>query len=187
MTARRETYHRDMLIGHDEDGRPIIVTVSIHDRPGDLPGDCLSISGQVGQGIGCVAAGQMLDYLSADLARPIIAPADLAALRAIWGRWHLNDLRAGCAHQRAEGWRERPIDPTKPTRAYGRHCPGQRGDSWNMLTWVTRAEHPEGLLSHPCPVCGYKYGSAWLYEELPADVRATLVAIGARLPELAPR
>ncbi len=27
-----------------------------------------------------------------------------------------------------------------------------------------------GILSKPCPVCGYKYGSAWLFEEIPADV-----------------
>ncbi|KKK83807.1 hypothetical protein LCGC14_2789720, partial [marine sediment metagenome] len=40
----------------------------------------------------------------------------------------------------------------------------------NMLTWITRKEHPFGLLSYPCPVCGYKYGSAWLYEPLPQDV-----------------
>jgi hypothetical protein len=36
--------------------------------------------------------------------------------------------------------------------------------------WVTPDEHPAGLLGKPCPVCGYKYGSAWLYEPLPADV-----------------
>ena len=33
-----------------------------------------------------------------------------------------------------------------------------------------RSEHPEGLLSKPCPTCGYPYGSAWLYDPLPPDV-----------------
>jgi len=47
-------------------------------------------------------------------------------LLSIWNAWHLNDLRAGCEHQRAEG-----------------------------------------VLLKPCPVCGYKYGSAWLYEPVP--------------------
>jgi len=36
--------------------------------------------------------------------------------------------------------------------------------------WVTEKEHPAGLLSKPCPTCGYKYGSAWLKEDVPADV-----------------
>lgn len=82
---------------------------------------------------------------------------------------HLNDMHAGCEHQRAEGWDKRPIDPSKPLNTYGKHFPGQKSDSWNMLGWVTRKEHPEGLLSHPCPTCGYKYGSAWKRAELPAE------------------
>lgn len=31
-------------------------------------------------------------------------------------------------------------------------------------------QHPEGLLCKPCEVCGYEYGSAWLYEAVPEDV-----------------
>ena len=31
-------------------------------------------------------------------------------------------------------------------------------------------EHPDGLLTKPCPVCGYEYGSAWKYKELPEEV-----------------
>jgi hypothetical protein len=30
--------------------------------------------------------------------------ASIARLRDIWARWHLNDMRAGCEHQRAAGW-----------------------------------------------------------------------------------
>ncbi len=97
-------------------------------------------------------------------------PALVAKLAETWERWHLNDMRAGCEHQRAEGWDKRPIDPSKPTHTYGKHFAEQRYDSWNMLVWVSRKEHPEGLLSEPCPTCSYKYGSAWLFEEIPADV-----------------
>lgn len=88
----------------------------------------------------------------------------------IWERWHLNDMKAGCFHQRNAEWDKKPIDPSKPLNAYGKHFEGQRTDSWNMLTWVTRAEHPQGLLSFPCPVCGYKYGSKWLKESVPDGV-----------------
>ncbi len=92
--------------------------------------------------------------------------------------WHLNDMKPGCEHQEALGWGKRPIDPAKPTSAYGKHFPGQRQDSWNMLAWVTRNEHPEGLLSHPCPTCGYKYGSAWLKRELPSEIVALAESVG---------
>lgn len=30
--------------------------------------------------------------------------------------------------------------------------------------------HPDGLLGKPCPICGYKYGSAWQFEEVPESV-----------------
>lgn len=96
--------------------------------------------------------------------------AKISRLFDLWDRWHLNGMRAGCAHQKAEGWEKRPIDQSKPTTAYGKHFPGQVSDSWNMLTWVTPKEHPEGLLTKPCPVCGYRYGSEWLYENIPTDV-----------------
>jgi hypothetical protein len=36
--------------------------------------------------------------------------------------------------------------------------------------WLTQEEHPDGVLCKPCPVCGYKYGTAWRFEEVPAEV-----------------
>lgn len=38
------------------------------------------------------------------------------------------------------------------------------------LGWLTQAEHPRGIMSKPCEVCGYKYGSAWKKRAVPADV-----------------
>jgi len=101
-------------------------------------------------------------------------PAMLRAFNGIWKAWHLNDMKAGCEHQRAERWDERPIDPSKPLDSYGTHFEGQRHASWNMLAWIPRKDHPEGLLGHPCPVCGYKYGTAWMREEVPIDALAML-------------
>ena len=37
------------------------------------------------------------------------------------------------------------------------------------LGWLREDEHPEGILSRACPVCGYKYGSSWVYFPIPAD------------------
>lgn len=37
------------------------------------------------------------------------------------------------------------------------------------LGWLKQGKHPEGILSKPCPICGYKYGSAWLYMPIPEE------------------
>lgn len=108
---------------------------------------------------------------------PDWTPCRARRFHQIWRDWHLNDMRAGCEHQRADGWHKRSIDTTKPLNTYGIHFAGQRQPSWNMLGWITREEHPEGLLSHPCPVCGYRYGSAWQREAVPKDVLAFLRAL----------
>lgn len=43
--------------------------------------------------------------------------------------------------------------------------------------WVRPSEHPRGLLCKPCEVCGYEYGSKWLFEEVPVDVLDYLEAL----------
>lgn len=141
----------------------------------DFANGKLSISGVEGprkNGDAYGSCGQIVIHLQAAAITP--APGWTVELISrffdAWRRWHLNDMRAGCEHQRAEKWDKRPIDPAKPLRTYGKHYPGQHSASWNMLTWITRAKHPEGLLSQPCPTCGYKYGSAWLHEEVPTAV-----------------
>ena len=94
-------------------------------------------------------------------------------LFALWRAWHLNDMRAGCEHQRAEGWDKRPIDPDKPSNTYGKHFEGQCHDSWNLLGWVRPDEHPDGLLTRPCD----EYGTKWLTEEVPSEVLDELAAM----------
>lgn len=47
------------------------------------------------------------------------------------------------------------------------------------LGWLHPEEHPDGILTKPCPVCGYKYGTSWLTEEVPEDVLSWL----SELPE----
>ena len=130
-----------------------------------------------------------------------------------WDRWHLNDMRAGCEHQRSldttrkvevvtykltsEALRFREQTLKEAARAAlageGFHpTPQARAlaaiDDWfkdihqapdadsplsgcyevakreqKAVGWVTQEEHPDGMLSRPCPTCGYKYGSAWLH------------------------
>jgi len=148
---------------------------------------------------------------------------DADHLWAIWDRWHLNDMRPGCEHQRNDpnwdihqkvtvhkyGWTKAfyqmrrqaekgemdleayqeyqeqaaivrdatlglnsPKHPGDPivADALARGLIEEKGTETKIANWVDYREHPEGLLSKPCPVCGYAYGSAWLFEEVPAHV-----------------
>jgi len=110
-------------------------------------GDVLSIRADIRASGHCVGGGQTLDTVRAVAERgTLTAPftrETIQKLLAIWDRWHLNDMRPGCPHQRALGW-------------------------------VSYDEHP----NEPCPECGYRYGSDWLYEALPPEIRAFLEELG---------
>lgn len=191
MTSRAE-----VLIGRMPQGRHVLLEIEMSDNR-------LSICGTIGHPASLRVGngdsmGQNADTIRAALDSGELKPAapwtraEIGRVLDIWDRWHLNDMRAGCEHQRAgvaayDGdpdagtpWDQRPIDPDKPTNAYGLHFPAQRQSSWNMLGWIRPAEHPHGLLARPCPVCGYGYGTAWRSETIPADVRAELHALLSR-------
>lgn len=36
--------------------------------------------------------------------------------------------------------------------------------------WISYKDNKIGLLGKPCPICGYKYGTAWKLEDVPQDV-----------------
>lgn len=99
--------------------------------------DILSLHGVIGPMISgnCRgSAGQCQDEIRKGVPKAPWTKEMVDKLCDIWDRWHLNDMRAGCEHQRALGW---------------------KGESY---------------IGKPCPVCGYKYGTAWLKEEVPSDV-----------------
>lgn len=143
-----------------------------------------------------------------------------AKFREVWSRWHLNNMRAGCEHQRgidttrkvevvsygltteAYRIREKAIERAAKAQASGTSADltdTERAlillDEWfkyehnppdadsplsgcyevkkreqKAIGWTCSTEHPDGLLTKPCEVCGYKYGSAWHKEELPQEV-----------------
>lgn len=170
-------------------GRFVDVFVNIKYRPKDGPQEikpgvkpdkmCLSITGVEGpkkNGDAWGSCGQLTKPEIKTFA-PGWDQESIDRLWKIWDAWHLNDMRPGCEHQRAEGWDKRPIDPDKPLDTYGKHYDGQEMDSWNMLAWIPHDKHPEGLLSKPCPKCGYAYGSQWLFEPVPVDVVDWLKAL----------
>lgn len=139
---------RHVLIGRytDQRGQHLTHNVNVrvelkekephHENPADRK-PVISISGDCnGHG------GQCQDEMRRLLDRITWAPGwshDRALqLLDIWDRWHLNDMQAGCEHQRADGWDKASKD----------------------------------MIGNACPTCGYKYGSAWLYEQPPPEVLA---------------
>jgi hypothetical protein len=148
-----------------------------------------------------------------------------------WNDWHLNDMRAGCEHQRAEKWGQKRLEvctwrlkdevtkaqreikeramaaaaagtpfQTEVQEAFLLRLPWEvkapregfqdagfydiKSAEVKTAGWVYEKEHPEGQLSKPCPVCGYKYGNAWKREEVPAEILEFLEALPSadRLP-----
>ena len=83
----------------------------------------------------------------------------------IWNRWHLNDMRSECVHQRELGW------------TYENHH-----GVWEVEFVENNVidEYDTGVVEErwrfnqykgePCPVCGYNIGSAWLKEAVPPEV-----------------
>lgn len=49
--------------------------------------------------------------------------------------------------------------------------------SFKLSGQLSHDEHPAGILGKPCQACGYKYGTAWRKEEVPAEVVAELLRV----------
>lgn len=194
----------------------------------------LSICGVVGpmsNGNCKGSAGQCVDEIRKGKPTDGWTPEMLKKLCDIWDRWHLNDMRPYCQHQKELGWDKLAgeeitqyhyrltSDALKQKQAaekaaleslkkgetftpsdeqaffasleYGldifrdpdeKLAPyyepkkalfsGDRGPTETKTRgWVRFDEESDlGILCKPCPVCGYKYGTSWLKEEVPQDV-----------------
>lgn len=68
--------------------------------------------------------------------------------------------------------------PENMAKYYEPKKPLYAGDTGHTETkacgWLNESEHPEGILSKACPVCGYKYGTSWVYFPIPADDEAII-------------
>jgi len=124
-------------------------------------GDCHGGCGQIKK--------EVKKLLDDPLGKLLVPKEKIQRIVDIWENYHLNDMQAGCEHQRQLGWDKIPIDPAKPLDAYGKYYPNQEGATWNMMVWVTPEEFPGGLLTAECPVCGYRYGTKWLRKEVPQE------------------
>lgn len=76
---------------------------------------------------------------------------------AVWRKWHLNHMKAGTPAQEAYLEAHKNEFPGYPTSHYD---------------WATELLNAAGLN----PDNGYKYGTAWLKVELPADIVAEVMS-----------
>ncbi len=177
---------RTLYLGNTDDGAVFaFITLATKDPAGNPIGPAddpmppkhgharLTISYVVGPTAGGNARGGTGTGVANDLTWTKYAPgwdaAKVAALAAIAGRWHLNDVTAGSPAQE-EYMRQHPrqFEVTYPTSHYENACK-QLGSL-----------NPDRSMDPP-----YAYGSAWLYEELPAEVVTTLMGLpngGGRRP-----
>lgn len=62
----------------------------------------------------------------------------------------------------------------KPGRGHIRAMGSVHCGKWGA---PIREDCREDMLGRPCPECGYRYGSAWLYESLPEEVIAFVTSL----------
>lgn len=159
--------------------------------------------------------GQCIDTIYNDFKGQIQNRKTYEEIMALWEKWHLNDMNAGCKHQRALKWGTKKLSISKLVRKYegvGQEIsriedsamktlkevgsvniseserkllnleywltvPTEEASKYSKYYkventeektsgWVSEDEHPQGVLSKACPECGYKYGSAWVYEPI---------------------
>jgi hypothetical protein len=106
-------------------------------------------------------------------------------------KWHLNDMNPGCIHQREMDWHScqgyHNTDKNEVCEHNPKKFPRYPIMNNGQLEYYDWQKKPVDLkkkeyFSHqqkfcwkdavniPCPTCGYKYGTQWLYEALPQEV-----------------
>jgi hypothetical protein len=103
--ARRVSFAVEVKIGtmkgYSRAPLPVFVEVELREAQG---GTELGMSGHVGaQSFGQIQ-GSIRDGMARGDFTPYLPEETIAGMLAIWERWHLNGMQAGCAHQRDMGW-----------------------------------------------------------------------------------
>lgn len=151
---------RRVRIDLDVDVRPMQrvapeLTIDLQPLPADATELSISACVYFGRRSDCDMAGQCIgDVRRLSATHPMAA--EIAELCEIWKRWHLGGMNAGTRTQREALEDMEPA--VYPESHYDKAC---------------KHLESKGLLVDG----GYKYGSAWLSEPLPADVAADVVTI----------
>lgn len=187
----------------------------------------LSLHGVIGpvRGGNCYGScGQCNEEISKGVPTEDWTKEMLQKLCDIWDKWHLNNMRAYCQHQKELGWREqarenitlyryrlvnearerksdaekaalkalqngKTFTPSEEQVFYATMADSVEQyeelnspyyEPWKGVVykptetkargWVRYDETDKGILCKPCPVCGYKYGTSWLKEDVPQEI-----------------
>lgn len=139
-------------------------------------GEVLSICGNVWRPnkTDIVAGGQCQDTIRDALNHGRLELAEgqtrneIYKLLDIWDTWHLNGMNAACSHQRVV---IKEMEETHGKKFF-------YADNYDEIVKLP--------FFAKCPDCGYRYGSAWLYEPLPADVTEFITGFIAGPPAPSP-
>lgn len=142
------------------DGQDIFIKIEFSNKKLSISGTCKNSSGQIDSDL-----RKDLDKIKFKQPFGFWTKEKLNKLLRIWEEYHLNDLEPACEHQRELKWKDIRIDPAELPSSIA-----NRDEKGILASWVYEKDHPKGFLCKPCPTCGYKYGSAWLTREVPADV-----------------
>ena len=135
----------------------VTVEVELREKDGEKEfSACGNIWNRLHTGI--ISGGQNLDEISKT---PVGHNKTFKEIYRLWKLYHLNGMHPECKHQAELGWREIAAKRVE-VEEYGRK-------TTKLLGWLYPNEHPDGILTKECPVCGYKYGTKWNYFEIPAD------------------
>ncbi len=138
----------------------------------------ISISGVLTQRGREIEAGQCLEAVRG-VRHLTVTPGVRARILELWTRWHLNGMRAGCAHQ-PNTWHCTAAEHAEPV-----------ANGWDLFA-SSGLRYPKSGID--CVACGrarwdeptdacravmppYRYGTAWLYEPIPAGTVAELRAL----------
>lgn len=131
-------------------------------------GNCLGSAGQIIMGFKEYdnRGYETLDDIKPEMLNEGWNKENLKQFFDIWDKWHLNDMRSACEHQRALGWTYEDhhgmfVDVSRKVIVIDEFDDGTANDP------IQKFDQFKG---HLCPTCGYSIGSAWLHEELPEDV-----------------
>ncbi len=160
--------HGDVLVARSREDGPVYVSVRVETRDDRVR---LSITGHT-----ACSAGQCVDILRSEVEpAPGLTVDDLRELADVWDRWHLNYMQTGCEHQRKiAGKMGKHTGEVFTTANASREVDAagiaRLADRYDRKTDGKQASRARVV----CQVCSHSYGSAWLYEEVPASVLAFL-------------
>lgn len=193
-----------------------LVTIEMELKRNDKKELCFSASGNIWNRshTDIMSGGQNLDEIGKFFPRN----KRVQRIVKLWKAWHLNDMQAGCEHQRANWdtdnkltietytlktdiWikqrdlKDKLMEELKVKKAVaitdsqcallsaenidikiekGEKAPSKKyyelkDTEEKDAHWASYPEFKNGLLSKPCEVCGYKYGTEWKTAQIPTE------------------